>query len=73
MPISFKIVQKECYGCGVPSKVSNYYEGDSTTPWCDDCFVSEETLKTIQATMPFCQPKKVKCRVVKSLKKKTDD
>ena len=59
MPI--KLIQKYCYGCGFATKINNYYEGDSHTPWCDDCFVSEETLARIQASMPFCRkPIKIK-------------
>ena len=67
MPIKVKIIQKECFGCGIPSKFSNYYEGDDKTPWCDDCFVTEEKLAALQKQMPFCQKKKIKCRVVDSL------
>ena len=65
MPVKIKIIQKECFGCGTPSKLSNYYEGDDKTPWCDECFVTDEKLKEIQKRMPFCQKKKkIKCRVV---------
>ena len=82
MPI--KIVaslKRTCYGCGFLCEPL-YYEEDVFTPWCDECFMTEEKLDAIKATMPFCQPpkkpskikivaalpkKKVKCRVVASI------
>ena len=72
MPIKVKLVQLTCSGCGVSTTTNNYYEGDNLSPWCDDCFVTDEKLKELQAKMPFCQPpKKVKCRVVAVLKSST--
>lgn len=68
-----------CYGCGISTHSENFYEGDPSTAWCDDCYVTEEKLKEIKSRMPFCQkpptkfrtvstlsskPKKVKCTVV---------
>jgi hypothetical protein len=65
---------KYCYGCGCATNSENYYEGDNTTLWCDECFVTDEKLKEIQSRMPFCQPspKKVnpKFRIVAALKPK---
>ena len=68
---------KHCYGCGCPTHSENYYEGDTETLWCDECYVTDEKLKEIQSKMPFCceaKPslKKVnpKFRIVAALKKK---
>jgi hypothetical protein len=63
---------KHCYGCGCPTHSENYYEGDTETLWCDDCYVTDEKLKEIQSRMPFCQAKKVnpKFRIVAALKPK---
>lgn len=50
-----------------------YYEGD-TTPWCKECFVTEEALEAVKKNMPMWQnqKKRIKCRVVPYLKFNTD-
>lgn len=66
MPIKIKVVEcikKICFGCSVFGPYLTY-EGDST-PWCKECFVTEEMLEDVKAKMPSWQKKtKVKCRVV---------
>jgi len=61
---------KTCYGCGISTHSENFYEGDPTTAWCDDCYVTDEKLKEIQARMPFCQKPPTKFRIVSSLTSK---
>jgi hypothetical protein len=75
MPVKIKIVptlQKACFGCGCLGP-SMYYEGD-TTPWCKECFVTEEALEAVKKNMPMWQnqKKRIKCRVVPYLKFNTD-
>jgi|CryBogDrversion2_4_1035264.scaffolds.fasta_scaffold00221_5 hypothetical protein len=59
---------KICCGCGASTHSDNFYEGDTVSAWCDDCFVNEDKLKEIQSRMPFCapptKPKKIRCIVV---------
>jgi len=61
---------KQCYGCGAHTNNENYYEGDTTMLWCDDCFVTDDKLKELHSQMPFCQPSKPKIRIVAALKPK---
>ena len=68
--------EKVCYGCGVSTHDANYYEGDTETSWCIDCYVTDEQLKETMSKMPFCQvekPKpKIKIRIVTNLKPKAE-
>lgn len=63
---------KYCYGCGAATQSENYYEGDTETIWCDECYMTDEKLKEVQSKMPFCCEKKVnpKFRIVAALKPK---
>lgn len=47
-----KPVMKYCFGCGKDLPQPKYYEGDTETPWCVDCFVTEEQLEKLRETMP---------------------
>lgn len=70
MPIRIKQAPKRiCYGCVVETSAVNFYDGDTETPWCNDCFVTDEELAELQSKMPFCQKKKIKVRVVSALTK----
>lgn len=64
---------KACCACGAATHSENFYDGDPVSLYCDDCYVSDEKLKEIQARMPFCQPKpksKFKIRIVPAKTKK---
>ena len=64
MPIRIKpAVKRICYGCCIETVAVNFYEGDTETPWCNDCFVTDEELAELQRQMPFCQKKKIKVRL----------
>jgi hypothetical protein len=45
-------VLKSCLGCGKDVPQPKYYEDDSVTPWCVECFVTEEQLEEMKKTMP---------------------
>ena len=63
----FYNVKMECYGCGFTTKIPLHYAGDPQTPWCSECFVTEEQLKEMMKAMPSFQMVKKKPRVMKVL------
>ena len=60
-------VTMECYGCSLTTKIPLHYEGDPATPWCSECFVTEEQLKEMTRAMPSFQMVKKKPRVMNVL------